>query len=254
MSATSASDLLRSEHRLVEIQLDQLLDAVKHPTDDIVSDLRRALAGVQRLLQPHFEKEEGVVYPYVRAQLSELLSQLDGRRFAEEEGEDEEEHSQNKADREIEVVRRLPHRKPDGRSQEERQAEAQEETAFHGDSLRESHRSRFGAGMGSGNKNCSGKWADTGVTAAGTRGRRTHCNSVLSASRRDNRQFTHDRAEWFLLMVHFTFVTVALLPSSRPFSNLFSSCLRRDTYSIGRCQRPEFSFKQARRGPEPSCR
>jgi len=77
MSATSASDLLRSEHRLVEIQLDQLLDAVKHPTEDIVSDLRRALAGVQRLLQPHFEKEEGVVYPYVRAQLPELLSQLD---------------------------------------------------------------------------------------------------------------------------------------------------------------------------------
>jgi hemerythrin-like domain-containing protein len=77
MSATPASDLLRSEHRLVEIQLDQLLDAVKHPTDDIVSDLRRALAGVQRLLQPHFEKEEGVVYPYVRVQLPELLSQLD---------------------------------------------------------------------------------------------------------------------------------------------------------------------------------
>jgi len=77
MSATSASDLLRSEHRLVEIQLDQLLDAVKHPMDDIVSDLRQALAGVQRLLQPHFEKEEGIVYPYVRAQLPELLSQLD---------------------------------------------------------------------------------------------------------------------------------------------------------------------------------
>jgi hemerythrin-like domain-containing protein len=77
MSATFASDLLRSEHRLIEIQLDQLLDAVKHPTEDIVSDLRRALAGVQRLLQPHFEKEEGVVYPYVRAQLPELLSQLD---------------------------------------------------------------------------------------------------------------------------------------------------------------------------------
>jgi len=77
MSATPASDLLRSEHRLVEIELDQLLLAVKHPADDIVSDLRRALAGVQRLLQPHFEKEEGVVYPYVRSQLPELLSQLD---------------------------------------------------------------------------------------------------------------------------------------------------------------------------------
>ena len=77
MSATPASDLLRSEHRLVETELDQLLLAVKHPANDIVSDLRRALSAVQRLLQPHFEKEEGVVYPYVRSQLPELLSQLD---------------------------------------------------------------------------------------------------------------------------------------------------------------------------------
>jgi hypothetical protein len=38
MSATPASDLLRSEHRLVEIQIDQLLHAVKHRTNDIVSD------------------------------------------------------------------------------------------------------------------------------------------------------------------------------------------------------------------------
>jgi len=77
MSATPASDLLRSEHRLVETELDRLLHVVKHPADGIVSDLRRALAGLQRLLQPHFEKEEGVVYPYVRPQLPELLSQLD---------------------------------------------------------------------------------------------------------------------------------------------------------------------------------
>ena len=77
MSATPASDLLRFEHRLVETELDQLLLAVKHPTDDIVSDLRRALSAVQHLLQPHFEKEEGIVYPYLRSQLPELLSQLD---------------------------------------------------------------------------------------------------------------------------------------------------------------------------------
>ncbi len=77
MTATPASDLLRSEHRLVETELDRLLHAVKHPADGIVSDLRWALAGVQRLLQPHFEKEEGVVYPYVRPQLPELLLQLD---------------------------------------------------------------------------------------------------------------------------------------------------------------------------------
>ena len=72
MSATPASDLLRSEHRLVETALDRLLLAVKHLPDDIVSDLRRALSGVQRLLQPHFEKEEGVVYPYVRSHEASL--------------------------------------------------------------------------------------------------------------------------------------------------------------------------------------
>jgi hemerythrin-like domain-containing protein len=77
MSATPASDLLRSEHRLVEIQIDQLLHAVKHRTDDIVSDLRRALSGVRCLSQPHFEKEESVLYPYLRSQLPELLSRLD---------------------------------------------------------------------------------------------------------------------------------------------------------------------------------
>jgi hemerythrin-like domain-containing protein len=77
MSATPASDLLRSEHRLVEIQIDQLLHAVKNRTDDIVSDLRRALSGVRRLSQLHFEKEENVLYPYLRSQLPELLSRLD---------------------------------------------------------------------------------------------------------------------------------------------------------------------------------
>lgn len=77
MSATPASDLLRSEHRLVETQIDQLLHAVKRPAGDIVSDVRRALSGIQCLSQPHFQKEENVFYPSMRSQLPELLSQLD---------------------------------------------------------------------------------------------------------------------------------------------------------------------------------
>jgi hemerythrin-like domain-containing protein len=77
MSATPASDLLRSEHRLVEIQIDRVLQVVKHRTDDIVSDLRRALSGIQCLSRPHFEKEEYVLYPFLRRQLPELLSRLD---------------------------------------------------------------------------------------------------------------------------------------------------------------------------------
>ena len=77
MSATPASDLLRSEHRLVEMQIDELLNSVKHPAGDIVSEIRRALSGIQRLSQPHFQKEENVLYPSLRSQLPELLSQLD---------------------------------------------------------------------------------------------------------------------------------------------------------------------------------
>ena len=77
MSATPASDLLRSEHRLVEMQIDQLLHAVRHPAGDLVSNVRRALSGVQVLSQPHFQKEENVFYPALRSQLPELLSQLD---------------------------------------------------------------------------------------------------------------------------------------------------------------------------------
>jgi hemerythrin-like domain-containing protein len=77
MSATPASDLLRSEHRLVETQIDQLLHAVKHPAGDIVSDVCRVLSGIQCLSRPHFQKEENVFYPSLRSQLPELLSQLD---------------------------------------------------------------------------------------------------------------------------------------------------------------------------------
>ncbi|MBZ5512412.1 MAG: hemerythrin domain-containing protein [Acidobacteriia bacterium] len=77
MSVTPASDLLRSEHRLVETQIDQLLHAVKHPAGDIVSDVRRVLSGIQYLSRPHFQKEENVFYPSLRSQLPELLSQLD---------------------------------------------------------------------------------------------------------------------------------------------------------------------------------
>jgi hemerythrin-like domain-containing protein len=77
MSATPASDLLRSEHRLVEVQIDQLLYTVKHPAGDIVSNVRRALSGVQFLSQSHFQKEENILYPALRSQLPELLSLLD---------------------------------------------------------------------------------------------------------------------------------------------------------------------------------
>lgn len=86
MSATPASDLLRSEHRLVEAQIDRLLAAVKQP-GDVAIEVRQALSAIQLLLQLHFEKEEGVVYPYLRPQFPELLSQLDEQHEYEREVE-----------------------------------------------------------------------------------------------------------------------------------------------------------------------
>jgi hemerythrin-like domain-containing protein len=74
---TVASDMLRSEHRLVEGQLDRLLLAIKQQTNDLPSEVRRLLLGIQCLTRPHFDKEEKVLYPRLRPQFPELLSQLD---------------------------------------------------------------------------------------------------------------------------------------------------------------------------------
>ncbi len=77
MSATPASDLLRSEHRLIEVEIDRLLQAARKPVNDIVSEVRQAFAGVRCISQPHFAKEEGVLYPYLRCKLPDLLAQMD---------------------------------------------------------------------------------------------------------------------------------------------------------------------------------
>ena len=66
-----------------------------------------------------------------------------GRRFAGEEAQDEEDDSQKKADAEIEVIARPRGGEPEWREKQKRQAEAEEEAAFHDGSLRESHRSRL---------------------------------------------------------------------------------------------------------------
>ena len=76
-SATPASDLLRAEHRLVEAEIDRLEHALKYPVSDLVGDVRQALARIQGLSRLHFMREENVFYPYLRAELPELLEQLD---------------------------------------------------------------------------------------------------------------------------------------------------------------------------------
>ncbi len=66
------------------------------------------------------------------------------RRFGGKETQDEEENSEDEADRKIEVIARLREGEPERRENQKRQAEGQEDAAFHWSSLRESHRSRFG--------------------------------------------------------------------------------------------------------------
>jgi hemerythrin-like domain-containing protein len=77
MSATPASDLLRSEHRLIEEEIDRLLQSAKRPVNDVVSEVRQAFTGVQCISRLHFAKEEGVLYPYLRGKLPDLLAQMD---------------------------------------------------------------------------------------------------------------------------------------------------------------------------------
>jgi beta-phosphoglucomutase-like phosphatase (HAD superfamily) len=62
----------------------------------------------------------------------ERLGAEGGRRFAGEETQDEKEDSEDEADTEIEIIARLRDGEPERRENQKRQAEAQEETAFHG--------------------------------------------------------------------------------------------------------------------------
>ena len=77
MSQTPASDLLRADHRLVEAQIDPLLEAAKHPGADFLAQVRRALSSIQELSRSHFQKEEEVLYPFLRPRWPDLLAQLD---------------------------------------------------------------------------------------------------------------------------------------------------------------------------------
>ena len=77
MSLTPASDLLRSDHRLVEAQIDRLLQTAKHPGPDFVAQVRLTLAAIQDLSRSHFRKEEEVLYPFLRPRWPDLLAQLD---------------------------------------------------------------------------------------------------------------------------------------------------------------------------------
>ncbi len=77
MSGASATDLLRADHRQIEDQLDRLLLAAKHPTRDVAPALAGIFNEVTRLMRPHFEREEGVLYSHLRALWPDLLAHMD---------------------------------------------------------------------------------------------------------------------------------------------------------------------------------
>ena len=77
MASLAASDLLRTDHRQIEIALDRLLATVKHPCEGMVLQVRKIFAEIQRLMEPHVRKEENVFYPYLQTAFSELLAEMD---------------------------------------------------------------------------------------------------------------------------------------------------------------------------------
>ena len=77
MSATSACDHLRNDHRQMEKHLDRLLEALLHMSPVMVSDVRATMAELRCLEVLHFEKEESLFYPSLRPAFPDLLAQMD---------------------------------------------------------------------------------------------------------------------------------------------------------------------------------
>lgn len=50
----------------VEMCLDRLLFAAKHPITDLARRVREGFLEIRRLARPHFHKEENVCYRYLR--------------------------------------------------------------------------------------------------------------------------------------------------------------------------------------------
>ena len=75
--STAASDLLRTDHRLVEVQIDRLLGAIHRRATNMMSEVQEALSEIKHLTEPHFKKEENVLYAYFRSQCPQLLADLD---------------------------------------------------------------------------------------------------------------------------------------------------------------------------------
>ncbi len=77
MTAASATELLRNDHRRIEDVLDRLLLQAKHPHCGVAHAIAEITAELRILVTRHFAREEGVLYPNLRAFWPDLLAQMD---------------------------------------------------------------------------------------------------------------------------------------------------------------------------------
>lgn len=74
---SSASDLLRQEHRQIEAHLDGLRDALVNLPAPQVAEVRHHFQAIRTLAALHFRKEEEIFYPCVRGLDANLLAEMD---------------------------------------------------------------------------------------------------------------------------------------------------------------------------------
>ena len=77
MKETLASDRLRTDHRQIELHLDDLHDALKHLSPERVQSVRQSFRALQRLARLHMEQEERIFYPTLRSSAADLLAHMD---------------------------------------------------------------------------------------------------------------------------------------------------------------------------------
>ncbi|MCC6859315.1 MAG: hemerythrin domain-containing protein [Bryobacterales bacterium] len=77
MTGTAATDLLRADHRAIEGHIDRLLELARNLRPAGVEALRALAASLAVLAALHFRREEGILYPWLRGGLPQLLGRMD---------------------------------------------------------------------------------------------------------------------------------------------------------------------------------
>jgi hemerythrin-like domain-containing protein len=77
MTGTAATDLLRADHRVIEGHIDRLLALARGLLPGDVEQLRELTSALSGLAAHHFRREEGILYPWLRAGIPGLLDRMD---------------------------------------------------------------------------------------------------------------------------------------------------------------------------------